>query len=707
MSSNAPNGVAAPGTGAQKPTPPPGANPLRKPPNRGGSGNPLVSRKRVVRRPPPTANAPAASSVTNLPGSLPKHVPLSQQKPQNFESLRAQNGGWSFPKPEGANDYPLRITKRALKEGMRFHVMRLVPAQRFAKPDDLGVDPTNQNEFTRPVTLHRRDPRQPPPGRELKVEHIPEPPVVDDAEVQRLAQIKEAREAQRALDDAQKAPVVKEVAVKKKDPKKEKKPHTQVAWQPRTEQQRKEGEIRYEEALPWHLEDADARNVWVGQYEAPLSHAKVALLIDGQGFRMIPLEKWYRFTSKRGAIQAMTVEEAEKAMAQQAPMTRWAMRDAQREAKEKAMADSRVIMYGRAAVKQESASFRNASRREKMDHDDIDMSGDEFQDDDETAGYEPDRDEDTKDSVDRVRREQLGANLFGDANEKEVERVEKEELKEEEERKRLGKDLKKALRKRDKQFQYDSDSSNDRDPFATSSSESESDSDAEKKDDDKKGDKDKDKTAAASGTSSKGTNTPQGKKSAAEAAKKGKSLKRPGSPMASDSSGTESTRKKTKTGINSSRPSRGGTPLPGSQRGRGAGSGSDGEGTAGEMSDGAGGKKKRKGLLGGDARPTPGGSRAGSPAAAGGASGTVSTPRAGSPAAGAAKSWTNAPTLEEISAALPARPQGLSIGELMKVFAGRISKTEGQDGLMPRKEWLRLVKLSCDFGEDRLLRRKV
>jgi len=184
---------------------------------------------------------------------------------------------------------------------------------------------------------------------------------------------------------------------------------------------------------------------------------------------MIPLEKWYRFTSKRGAIQAMTVEEAERAMAKQAPMTRWAMRDAQREAKDKAMADSRTIMYGRTAVKQESASFRNASRREKMDHDDIDMSGDEFQDDDETAGYEPDRDEETKDSNDRVRREQLGANLVGDANEKEVERVEKEELKEEEERKRLGKDLKKTLRKRDKQFQYDSDSSNDRDPFATSS----------------------------------------------------------------------------------------------------------------------------------------------------------------------------------------------------------------------------------------------
>jgi len=582
--------------------------------------------------------------------------------------------------------------------------MRLVPAQRFAKPEDPGIDPANQNEFTRPVTLHRRDPRQPPPGRELKVEHMPEPPVVDDAEVQRLAQIKADREAQRAIDDAQKAPVVKDAPVKKKDPKKEKKPHTQVAWQPRTEQQRKEGEIRYEEALPWHLEDADARNVWVGQYEAPLSYAKVALLIDGQGFRMIPLEKWYRFTSKRGAIQAMTVEEAERAMAKQAPMTRWAMRDAQREAKDKAMADSRTIMYGRTAVKQESASFRNASRREKMDHDDIDMSGDEFQDDDETAGYEPDRDEETKDSNDRVRREQLGANLFGDANEKEIERVEKEELKEEEERKRLGKDLKKTLRKRDKQFQYDSDSSNDRDPFATSSSESESDSDAEKKDEEKKGDKDK--ATAASGTSSKGTNTPQGKTNAAEGSKKSKSLKRPGSPMASDSSGTESTRKKTKTGVNSSLPSRGGTPMPGGQRSRGgAGSGSDGEGTAGEMSDGAGGKKKRKGLLAGDTRPTPGGSRAGSPAAAGSVGAAISTPRAGSPMI-TPKTWTNAPTLDEISAALPARPQGVTIGELMKAFAGRISKTDGQDGLMPRKEWLRLVKLSCDFGEDRLLRRK-
>ncbi|KAG4217756.1 hypothetical protein PC116_g33764, partial [Phytophthora cactorum] len=168
-----------------------------------------------------------------------------------------------------------------------------------------------------------------------------------------------------------------------------------------------------------------------------------------------------------------------------------------------------------------------------MDHDDIDVSGDEFQDDDETAGYEPDRDEDTKQANNRIRRDQLNANLFGDADEIKVEKEEDEEKKEELERKLLGKSLKKALKKRDKQFQYDSDSSNDRDPFASSEDDSDSDSENEKDDEEKKPDKDKE-----AGGSSKGTNTPQGKKAAAEAAKKGKSLKRAGSPLGSDSSGT-------------------------------------------------------------------------------------------------------------------------------------------------------------------------
>ncbi|KAI1414789.1 Rap30/74 interaction domain-containing protein [Hypoxylon sp. FL1857] len=676
------------GANGLKPTPPPGAPPLRRPRN---TANPLVPRKKPTPRPVPGGGVPNAAS---RPGGRPQQRPtLGKQGPVDFEKLRAQNEGWSRPKPPDAKDYPLMITRESLKEGLRFHVMRFAPhGGKLAKPGGPGVDPTNQDEFTRPVTLHRRDPRQPAPGREVKEEAPVEENPAETAEAERLAQLKAQREAQRAAADAQKAPVAKDPNPKKQQ-KEQKKTGLQIHYAPRTEEQKKQAEIRYEEALPWHLEDADGKNVWVGQYEAALSDCKVALKIHQGGFHVIPLEKWYKFTSKRGSFKTMSIEEAEKAMNKKVTLGRWAIRDTQRQEAEKAMAESRAIVNGRVAVKQESGTFKQASRQEKMDHDDIDMSGDEFQDDDETAGYEPDRDEDTKTANTKIRRDQLNANLFGEADEIKVEKEEEDEKKEERERKKFGKSLKKALRRRDKQFQYESDSSRERDPFASSDDESDSDFDNEKEDEDKKADKD-------AGTSSKGTNTPQGKKAAAEAAKKGKSLKRAGSPMVSDSSGTESTRKKKKT----THDSRGTTPLP---TRRAKGSTSDGEGTAGEMSDGAGGKKRLPGGIG-SKRGTPAGSRAGSPAPPQGAAGKGLSAGAranspGAPSQSPTQEYIDPITHQEIIDALPPRPEGITIGALLRRFQHRLDKP----GYMSRKDWLKLVKENADFSTvDRLLRRK-
>ncbi|KAI1188735.1 hypothetical protein F5B17DRAFT_394581 [Nemania serpens] len=666
------------GPNGQKPTPP-GAPSFRRPRK---AGNPMVARKRPVPRqlPPKGAATPVATGMPKTAGK-PKTTPNIEKPAQRFDQQRAKNGGWSKPLPEGGQEFPLFVTKKALKEGLRFHVMRIAPQNRGIR--HANIDPTDQERFPRPVTLQRRDPRQPPPGQKEKEEPV-EPPPPNSEEAERQAQLKAQREAQRALDDAQKAPVLKDAERKRQQQKNkdEKKTGTQVHYQPRTDKQKKEAEIRYEEALPWHLEDADGKQVWVGQYEAPLSNQKVALVRypEAGGYRMLPLEKWYKFTPKRGAFQHLTIEEAEKLMGKKAAPTRWAIRDSDRNKAASARDESRRIMYGPTAVKQESSTFQQASRREKMEHDDIDMSGDEFQDDDETAGFEPERDEDTKESKDRVRREQLGANLFGDADEKEVEKEEAELEKEEEVRKLFGKNLKKALRKRDKQFQYDSDSSS-RDPFASSSSESGSES--EKEDEDNKTDKDKNGVSS----SSKGPDTPQGKKAAADAVKKGKSLKRPGSPLGSDSSGTESTRNKKKKKLgptNSVTGSRSATPLPGGPSARGAGSTSDGEATAGEMSDGAGGKMKRRRQLGTGAKGTPAGSRAGSPRAL--------SPEPLRPI-----------TSKEILDALPPLPNGITIGGLLKMFDNRVDK----EGHLTRKEWLQLVKENAVFSQnDKLLRRK-
>jgi transcription initiation factor TFIIF subunit alpha len=236
-------------------------------------------------------------------------------------------------------------------------------------------------------------------------------------------------------------------------------------------------------------------------------------------------------------------------------------------------------------------------------------------------------------------------------------------------------------------------------------SDSDSDSDEDvKKEEDKDGKEGKDK---AEGSSSKGTNTPQGKKAAAEAAKKGKSLKRPGSPLVSDSSGTESTRtKKKKTGPSTSSltGSRATTPLPGSQSRRpGAGSGSDGEATAGEMSDGAiARKKKQRSHLGtstgGNGTPA-GGSRAGSPVPG---AGNRSPNAAARPNAAALGPITEKEIAEKLNV-----EEGITILKFLGLFKGRVGEGEGQ---MNQKDWIKLVKQAADYktvGDKKLLFRKV
>ena len=169
-----------------------------------------------------------------------------------------------------------------------------------------------------------------------------------------------------------------------------------------------------------------------------------------------------------------------------------------------------------------------------------------------------------------------------------------------------------------------------------------------------------------SGASSKGTNTPSGRPKHSDPLKKAKSLKRPGSPNLSESSGNESSRKKHKKKHAPSQPLGTSTPTPGSRPMSPApsspqtaprktsnvlkltvapaklteiasappnpspGSGnamSDGEATGGEMSDGSR-PRKLKFRVG-----TPSGSRAGSPAPGRAGSLGAGGSRAGTPAA--------------------------------------------------------------------------
>jgi transcription initiation factor TFIIF subunit alpha len=326
---------------------------------------------------------------------------------------------------------------------------------RFSTKKD--VDPANQEseqqeQFIRPVTLHRRDPKQPSRAEIGKEEEIPDV-VMDSKEREKLEIAKAEKDAKRAADLAQIAPSGNNAAAqaKKNHPFRMEKT-TQVYRLDKTQDEKKASDLRYEEALPWHLEDAEGKQTWVGNYEAALSDTNVMFLIEGERFLMVPIEKWYKFTAKN-KFATFTIEEAEAKMGKKTKESRWVMKDKQ-DALLKAPPMHRLY-----TVKSESNTAKNANKSEMQDMDDLDFAeGDLFQDDDEQATVEPDNDEETKETQAKIKREQQAANIFDQANEAEVEKELEKELLEMEAEKKIGKKTRKALTRRERNLIYESDS---------------------------------------------------------------------------------------------------------------------------------------------------------------------------------------------------------------------------------------------------------
>ncbi|CZT04717.1 hypothetical protein WAI453_007722 [Rhynchosporium graminicola] len=722
--------------------PTPNGGPPRQFVRKAKAADPLVARKKPIRRTNLLPNASGPKRNGMVPGSgrpLPQYpvngvIPPRGAGPStmahpNGAGAETGNGGWTHVPSGHFVDFPLVTSKRALREGMRYHIARFASKK--------GVDPQDQNEFTRPVLLHRRDPKQPPPGKGIKDEdQVMADDPIDSKEREKQEIAKAEKEKQKAADLAQIAPTGNNpsaLAAKKNQSFRNEKT-TQVHRLDKTEEQKKMSDLKYEEALPWHLEDADNKNTWVGNYEAALSDTNVVLVVEGSTFKMIPVEKWYKFTAK-GQFKTFTIEEAEAKLAKKTKEPRWVMQSNQDKESAKMAQDTRKAMHGLYMVKSESNTFKNAGKSETQDMDELDFEeGDLFQDDDEQVTIEPDNDEDTKDAKDRVKRDRQAANIFDQTNEADVDEEEEEDKKEQEQRKKLGKEVTKALRKRERNFVYNSDSDH---PYSETSDDDTSDEEKQKEIDRKKDEEAKNKikleSAAKlpSGTSSQGTNTPSGRPKHSDPLKKVKNLKRPGSPNLSESSGNESSRKKLKKKHHSSHASGSSTPIPGSRpmspdsshpaasqsprkssivklsvnsnkinsiQSAGpnpspirSGAASDGEATGGEMSDGGKRKKKIKlvlnstpnGSRAGSPNPGAAGSRSGSPAAAIGSPGRVQPP---SP---------NGVSVQELIAAVPA--SGITIGELLEKFKGRI-----QD----KKVFITTVKQNCMFGPDKLLRVK-
>lgn len=634
--------------------------------------------------------------------------------------------GFSEPPndPDKTFYWPIYTTKRALLEGLRFHVAKFASKK--------TIDPTSEQDFTRPVRLHRRDPRAPPSGAgavkdEDGVSESKEG-VLDDKEREQQEILHQEREAQKQAELAQIAPTAatRTANAKKGKPKRK---TEQVYRTNLTPEAAKAQKLRYEETLPWHLEDFDNKNIWVGGYESALSDMHVAMTIGTKSFSVIPVEKWYKFTPKN-QFKALTIEEAEARMSKKVKEPRWMMKSIEEERQKKEEDRNRKqasrLFLGKWDDQGASAAGP-AKRSELADANDLDFEEDRFADDEENPLFEGEEEE-AKEAENRIKRDHLQANIFNLKDEHEYDKADDEDKKEEQMARKLGRRVRRALRDHEKNMMYEDDT--DSNPYTDESATEDSEEERRKEEEgkpDEKGDKgkgqDKDGSRLPSGASTKGSNTPSGRMKHSDPLKKaGSHLKRPGSPTLSEISGTESARKKSKKQHSSSQPTGTSTPKPLSRpmtpislgaavegsrqrnvstnvpvdatkaggslartalpdskkRGRtGAGSGSDGDATGGEMSDGASRRKISKPKA---TSNSPRGSRAGSPTPLSqgvrstGAKSTNGS-RAGSPTAGTsflggAQSIAEA----EIIASIP--PRGTTINELLNLFKGRITESE-------------------------------
>ncbi|TKA73054.1 hypothetical protein B0A49_07017 [Cryomyces minteri] len=683
------------------------------PPRRKKPVNPLVSKKSTVRKPPRQATpSTVVNGVSGTPNGGAQHAPLRQSAgPQTVQDKYGPlpdmdvGGTHDVPDVGGYTDYPIVMTKKSMMEGLRHHAMR------FATKEE--IRPYDESKFTRPIRLHRRDPRARPD------KHIDPTldPTMDDKEREKQEILKAQRQAQREANQAQMAPVQKAAASQVKRTPFQKKTE-QVYRTDDTPESKKWMLLRYEEGRPWHLEDFDNKNTWVGTYEEALSECHVMFVIEDGSFRMVPIEKWYKFSAVGRVKNSLTIDEAEARMSMKTKDTRWFM-DTQKANEEKRREQAiriRTMNKARQGMRGEGKMEGDEEDRERPDLaedvDDIDYDHNEdFQDDDQDRLFEGD-DEDAKDAEERIKREQQQANIFAGTGVKEDKDWDEEEeiaKRKAAERRKKEKKVRKNLIKREKKYEYDSEEeSND----YTEESESEDSETERRKEDERKkeeerkeAEKSKSGDKIPSGASSKGTNTPSGRSEKRSDPSKPKhsstSLKRPGSPNLSEASGTESSRKKQKKKHPLDRPSNSGSappsramspegtskapslsrkssvvefnldpkkltqifsaaPRPDRLQPGMAGSGSDTE------TDGGKRKRKLKLKVKTPANGSPNGSRAGSPDNAGISGGS----RATSPAAAAPPKKLPMPSVEEVAQYIPA--EGTTLAHLIKIFKGRM-----------------------------------
>jgi transcription initiation factor TFIIF subunit alpha len=362
-----------------------------------------------------------------------------------------------FSDPDGTidgvvyQDYKLVTSKRELLNGLRYHVLQF--------NGDTPIDIRNEADFTRPVRLHRRDPRafhveqaQGENGQDAK-------DGMDDEERQEFDTRKEARRLEREANLAQVAPSVdlakRSSIIKKKT--------AQVYNRDFTPEERRKMQNNYEEKLPWHIEDFDNKHCFVGSNQTGSSNIHAAFVYEQPAdapngrFRVLPIEKMYQFKPRK-TFKTMSIDEAENAMKKKGRDPKWMIE--RREANLRETQLDQLSRRSRAffGTKDDTAAGRGDEGA------DLDFNMEEDFADDEEGDMLFDKDEDEKLAESRIKEDQLNANVFGIKEETDIDKAEERERREKERKKLISKGIKKALEKREKNFDHGSDSD---DPFGS------------------------------------------------------------------------------------------------------------------------------------------------------------------------------------------------------------------------------------------------
>lgn len=416
------------------------------------------------------------------------------------------------------------------------------------------VDPYDPSQFTRPVRLHRRYARD----KQETGQPSDAPPGADDKERELYNARRAERQAEREANQALIAPTGT-AAKKAQGKKKNQKVVEDVYYNENNPKQQKAAQLRYEETKPWHLEDFESKNTWIGTYQEPMSASSVLLTVDKDHaiFTMTPIERWYKFTPTN-RLDTMTAEEADKYMTAGVKPDRWFLKTqvGQEEARQNQAKVKREQISARrkaeAAEDNGYVAVKDEGEFYNPDKDDLDFEfNDEFQDDDEGAMFGNLEEDEAKDIERRIREEMRGANISAPGLKNADMDYDEEESRaklEEREQKKREKRMKKQLIRKERKMEYEDES--EENPYSSSSEDEDSEDERERLEAERKEEEER-KAAIAngdkSGASTKGTNTPSGRTEKKDPSRPNATLaanlKRPGSPNLSDASGTESRKK--------------------------------------------------------------------------------------------------------------------------------------------------------------------